>query len=139
MTIIICHNKPPKKEMELECEWRHVQKRYPWEFEDFEKTVSWGRLLKVVVEFFEFRPAEMNWDLKNHKMRRTWVEGQHSMVSICFNDLCFSPRVEGPKPEINKPVRIRNDWLRLYMYLYYCCYWYLYEYSTINRFVSVTT
>ena len=33
-----------------------------------------------------------------------------------------------PKPEINKPVRIRNERFRLY--LYYCCDWYHYGYTT---------
>ena len=40
--------------------------------------------LRRAVEFFGSRPAEMNRDLKHHKMCRTLGWGQHSMVSIGF-------------------------------------------------------
>ena len=63
--------------MRLECRWRHTQKRWSWEFEDFEKTTVQIRplkmagevlLLRCAAEFFRSRLAEMNWDLKHHKM-----------------------------------------------------------------------
>ena len=58
------------------CGWRHAQKRWTWEFEDFEKCQLGTRPLKDIdgfstVHFYRSRPAEMNWDLKHHKMRRT--------------------------------------------------------------------
>ena len=83
----------PRQEMELECGWRHAQKRWSWEFEDFEKTVVEIRLLKELlsflplrhaVEFFGSRPAKINWDLEHHKLRCALGWGQHSMVSIGF-------------------------------------------------------
>ena len=61
--------------------------------ENFEKRVVEIWPLKMVVEFstiavgIEFlgsRPAEMNCDLKHHKMRCALGWGQHSMVSIGF-------------------------------------------------------
>ena len=110
-----------------------------WEFEYFKKTVSWDRPLKVAVEFFGSRPAEMNWDLKHHKMHRAWGGRgfQHSMVSTCFYDLCLSPRVakDWSQKLINPSVSETIEWrLYLYMYLYYYYYWCiftLYEYTTI--------
>ena len=134
----------PRQEMWLKCEWRHAQKRWSWEFEDFKKTVVEIRplrravsflSLRCAVEFFGSRPAEMTWDLKHHKMRRAFGWGQHYMVSIDFWELCvsLSSCCHGPKPEINKPVRIWNERERLYlyMYLYYCCDWYHYGFTTI--------
>ena len=128
--------------MGLECGWRHAQKRWSWEFEDFENTAVEIRPLKIqlsflplrhAVDFFRSRPAEMNWDLKHHKMRRALGLGQHRMVSIGFQELSLCSCRHGPKPEINKPVLIRNErvHLYLYMYLYYCCDWYHYGYATL--------
>ena len=75
--------------MGVGCGWRHAPNRWSWEFEDFEKRVSWklkldhvGRGLSSLpwrwelgirplnrrVEFFRSLLAEMNWDLKHHKM-----------------------------------------------------------------------
>ena len=45
--------------------------------------------LRRTVGFFGSRPAEMNWDLKHHKMHCTLGWDQHIMVSICFNN-CVS-------------------------------------------------
>ena len=84
-----------------------------WEFEDFEKRVSlrstvegsgWVfRIWSDQILFLGFRPAEMNWDLTYHKIRR--VSGrQFCMVSSGFYDLCLSSR-QGLKVERNKLVR----------------------------------
>ena len=40
--------------------------------------------LRRAVEFFGYRLAEMNGDLKHHKMRCALWWGQHNMVSIDF-------------------------------------------------------
>ena len=90
--------------MGLECGWRHGQKRWSWEFEDFEKTElrstveGSGWVFRIWSDhIFGSRSAEMDWNLKHHEMPRAWVgrwwSGQHSFVSIDFYDLCFSPRV----------------------------------------------
>ena len=44
--------------------------------------------------------------------------------------MCLSSCRHGPKSGINKPIRIWNKRVRLYLYiyLYYCCDWYLYGY-----------
>ena len=76
--------------MVLECGWRHAQKRWSWEFKDFEKTASWGRPLKIAVEFFGSRPAEI-FNTTRCGAHCGW--GQRRMVSIGFKKLCLSPRV----------------------------------------------
>ena len=40
-----CHNKKPRLEIGLGCEWRHARKRWAGEFGDFEKDVSWDLTL----------------------------------------------------------------------------------------------
>ena len=67
--------------MKLECGWRHAQKRWSWEFEDFEKMSfelsdieARGKVLQISTDR----------DLKQLKMRRVLGWGQHSMVSIGF-------------------------------------------------------
>ena len=68
--------------MDLEYECHHAQKRWSWEFEDLEKTFSWGRPLKVAVEFFKSWPSEINWDLEHNEMRRAW--GGVSIVLFAY-------------------------------------------------------
>ena len=46
--------------MGLECGWRHAQKRWSWEFEDFEKTVVEIRQLRREVEFIQ-QTALLDW------------------------------------------------------------------------------
>ena len=66
-------------------------------------------ILKV---FFVFL---INWKLQHHKMRRALGWGQHRLLRIVSPSSCR----HGPKPEINKPVRIWNESVRFYLYLYY--------------------
>ena len=44
---------------------------------------------------------------------------------------------QGPKPEINTPVRIRNNRGRLYLYLHYCYYWY-HQIDTTNWLIATS-
>ena len=117
MTIIICHNKPPERkrgwtavEVNWVGGWRHVRKRWSWEFEDFEKTGIWGSTVEARGWVFRIgsdhvgsQPAEMNWDFKHHKMHRAWGEGQYNMVSIDFLwFVSLSSCCQGLTVEINK-------------------------------------
>ena len=82
--------------MGLEYGWRHAQKRWSWEFEDFEKesVESWIWAVEDVVGFFR---NSTDSDLKNHKMRRAL--GMVSIVRI----LSLSLRIAmGRRQEINK-------------------------------------
>ena len=55
---------------------------------------SWVFLpLRHEVQFLRSQPAEMNWDLKHHKMRHVLGWGELSMISIDFYELCLSPPV----------------------------------------------
>ena len=105
---IICHNKPPDRKggwtavvVNWECGWRHARKRCAenlWILKrvelrsTVEDSVWVFRIWSDQIIFFEPQPADINWDLKHHKMCRA-LRGQHSMVSVCFYDLCLSPRV----------------------------------------------
>ena len=128
-----CHNKPPDRKWG--CMWM------TWCPEDivqriwgFWKDSSWGRPLKgsgwafwirsYQILFFESRPAEMNWDLKHHKMRRS------RRVSIAWLAEAFknyvSPRVakDWSQKLINPFVfeTIVRQYMNLYLYYYYY-YW----------------
>ena len=133
MTITVFHNKPQRGNG-VGCRWNHAQKRWSWEFEDFEKTsVKIGPLrrelrirprrvgfwpLKVVVGFFGSLPTEI---LNITRCAARW--GGVSIVRIVFLSSCH----RRPNSEINKPVRTWNDRVRLcfvFVYvLYYFCDW----------------
>ena len=118
--------------MGLECGWRHAQKWWSWEFEDFEKMAVGFRLLKDVVgystmktrvgfstvedavHFFGSQPAEMNWDLKYHKMHHAFGYGEHRLLRIVSLSSCH----HGLKPETNKPFCIWNNRVHLYLCMY---------------------
>ena len=117
-----CHNKPPDRKWDWSVDnvmtgrdgpenLRNLKKESlkfgPWwltvEFLLLRHRVE-SSTVAAPVRFFRSRPAEMNWDLKHHKMRRALGWGQHSMVSISFYELCLSPRVAmNRSQEINKP------------------------------------
>ena len=111
-----------RQEMELECGWRHAQKRWSWEFEYFEGTVSWV--------FYRWGMRLSFSDLD----RQRWIEilnitrcaahwGGVSIVWLAWllRIVSLSSCRHGPKPGINKPVRIRNGRVRLCLYMY--CYY----------------
>ena len=139
MTIIICHNKPPNRKWDWTAigvnwmgGWCRTQMRWTGEFEDFEKTGSWGSTVEargwvfsdlIKVDPFGSRPAEMSWDLRHHKMCRACEDVSIVWLAMAFMicvSLLVSPRNEGRKKEIRS--------YRLCLY-YNCCYWYHYDYT----------
>ena len=120
ITIIILINKPQDRKwgwmviwVNWVGAWRRARKRWSWEFEDFEKTGSWGSTVEergffsdlIKADQFWSQTAEMSWGHRYHKEHRAYVcvGGQYSMVSISFYDKCFSPCVakDWRKKEIN--------------------------------------
>ena len=89
--------------------WCHTWKRWSWAFGDFQinraKVDRWSAQVVfsdlIKADQFESRPTEMSWDLIHCKMCRAHARarvcvcggGQHSMLSICFYDLCLSSGV----------------------------------------------
>ena len=56
------------------------------------------------------------------------------MITKYVKELRLSPRVEEPKSEVNKTVRIWTTEFPVFLHMYvYCCYWYHYgcEYTKI--------
>ena len=112
--------------MRLECGWRHARKRWSWEFEDFEKEQlrldhgerelsfyhwgeSWIWAVENVVRFFRSLPIEI--------LNITRCTARSDRVSI-VRIVSLSSCRHGPKPGVNKPVRIRNNRIRLHLYMY---------------------
>ena len=60
--------------MRMECGWRQAQKRWSWEFEDFEKVSVESYILTAEKCSWVFR-ISTDRDLKHHKMRRVWGWG----------------------------------------------------------------
>ena len=109
--------------MGLECEWRHAQNQWSWEFEGFKKE-SCELTLGHVARQLGYQPLRQTvevgvqpwwWEVGSnhgveklrldHKMCRTFW-GVVSIVWLwkTFKN-CLSPRVEEQKSEVNKCVR----------------------------------
>ena len=93
MTITICLNKSPDRKWDWSVDDVIPRRDGPENLRILKRRQLRIRPLKAglgflplrhAVEFFGSRLAEMNWDLKYHKMRRMLGWGQHSMVSIGF-------------------------------------------------------
>ena len=104
LTIIICHNKSPDRKcswiavgVDWVSGWRQGQKRCPENLKRPELTSGhWSARLVFsnLIKAYQFgsQLAEVGWDLGYHKMYHAWrwKGSQHSVVSICFCDLCLS-------------------------------------------------
>ena len=127
MTITIWNNKPPDRKWGWSVD--DVMLRRDW---GFKKRRLWSFLpSRHADEFFGSRPAEMNWDLKHHKMRRMLGWGQQRILRI----VSLSTYHHGPKPEINKTIRIWNDRIGLYLYKY--LYYYYWHHQIIQHYVDI--
>ena len=108
--------------------WRHTRKRWSWIFLDFEKMRSLRSTAEGSGCVFRIWSDQISLGLDRQKWVEILVttrcavnggrgECQHSMVSIGFYDLCLSPCVaKSWRQNINKPVCVRNDRVRLYYY-----------------------
>ena len=123
--------------MWLECGWRHVRKRWSWEFEDFEKEAvegwhwtmqadswvlcHWSRKLS----FLPLRRRRLSFSGLD---RRRWIETLN--ITRCaarwdevrlWRILSFSSCCHGPRPKINKRVFVWNNRVplcfRFYLYM----------------------
>ena len=92
--------------MGLECGWRHAQKRWSWEFEDFEKSQSdfqrwiwscvfcrWDKVWILTVERCSLVFGSLLTEILNIPRCTALGWGQHSMVSKDFSEWCLSSRV----------------------------------------------
>ena len=64
-----CHNKPQIRNG-MECEWRHARKRWSWEFEDFQKHVSWELTFENVDRKLGYLPLRQTVEIG----ARPWCE-----------------------------------------------------------------
>ena len=98
--------------MRLEYGWHHAQKRWSWESEDFEKTsVGYStfeeeccvfRIWSDQIMFFGSLPREI-FNIMRYAARWGW--SQERPLRIVSLSSCS----HGPKPEVIRPVRIRNE------------------------------
>ena len=118
MTIIICHDKPPDRKWDWSMDDVMPRRDGPDKFEDFEKeSVEIGPLkreldfdLKDVVGFFGSLPIEV--------LNITRCTARWSWGVIIVRIVSLSSCHHGPKPGIDKPVRIRNNRVHLHWYMY---------------------
>ena len=99
--------------MRLECGWCHAQKRWSWKVEDFERVVDFStvegsssvlRIWSDQIIFSDLYRQRRIEILNTTRCAARWGWGQHSRVSIGFEEFCLSPCV--PKDRNKKLINL---------------------------------